>query len=548
MDEAEVYARAAESAHLSGDKRAIELVQAAIDNLDARKAAYRAALLRERLGRYLFVFVGDMEEAQGAYQKPVDLLPVDEPRPEMAQTLAALGQILMLRGRTAESMERCEQAISVARAVGARAEEAHALNTLGSNLAFLGDRPTGINYLRESLRISEELDDINNLARTYVDLSEMLDEDGQIEAAIDLALAGAARAGELGMQTSKLLEGEASLRLISLGRLDEADRLTEAALELPPSTAALMQSAARAHLALQRGRTAEAELLIRAAEEAMPHMPGPTWTEPLASARVDLELLHGHPEEARRLGEEALKLAADGERVVFTARLHAVAARAGAVLAERARAAGDEAAAAEAAARAGALVDRIGRLLDDPEAWLGRPPPETLAYREVCRAEAARAAGAATASDWTAIAERWAALGMRLEEAYARLREAECLVLDDKRKLADEALAAGLGTARDCGARWLQEQLEALARRGRLSLPAADGPVVGDAVERLGLTERELAVLRLVALGKTNREIGEELFMAQKTASVHVSRILTKLEVSSRLEAATAAQRLGLVP
>jgi DNA-binding NarL/FixJ family response regulator len=121
-------------------------------------------------------------------------------------------------------------------------------------------------------------------------------------------------------------------------------------------------------------------------------------------------------------------------------------------------------------------------------------------------------------------------------------------VLDDKRKLADEALAAGLGTARDCGARWLQEQLEALARRGRLSLPAADGPVVGDAVERLGLTERELAVLRLVALGKTNREIGEELFMAQKTASVHVSRILTKLEVSSRLEAATAAQRLGLVP
>jgi DNA-binding NarL/FixJ family response regulator len=66
--------------------------------------------------------------------------------------------------------------------------------------------------------------------------------------------------------------------------------------------------------------------------------------------------------------------------------------------------------------------------------------------------------------------------------------------------------------------------------------------------EQLGLTERELAVLELVALGKTNREIGEQLFMAPKTASVHVSRILTKLEVSSRLEAATAAQRLGIVP
>jgi DNA-binding NarL/FixJ family response regulator len=62
------------------------------------------------------------------------------------------------------------------------------------------------------------------------------------------------------------------------------------------------------------------------------------------------------------------------------------------------------------------------------------------------------------------------------------------------------------------------------------------------------LTERELAVLELVARGMTNRQIGEQLFMAPKTASVHVSRILTKLEVSSRLEAATAAQRLGLVP
>ena len=62
------------------------------------------------------------------------------------------------------------------------------------------------------------------------------------------------------------------------------------------------------------------------------------------------------------------------------------------------------------------------------------------------------------------------------------------------------------------------------------------------------MTERELAVLELVAAGKTNRQIGEELFMAPKTASIHVSRILSKLGVSSRVEAATAAQRLGLVP
>ena len=85
--------------------------------------------------------------------------------------------------------------------------------------------------------------------------------------------------------------------------------------------------------------------------------------ESLASTRAELRLLRGDPAEARRTGEQALEAVGDGEKVVFTARLHAVTARAGAVLAERARAAGDRPAAAEAAARARALVDRIDRLL-----------------------------------------------------------------------------------------------------------------------------------------------------------------------------------------
>ena len=61
-----------------------------------------------------------------------------------------------------------------------------------------------------------------------------------------------------------------------------------------------------------------------------------------------------------------------------------------------------------------------------------------------------------------------------------------------------------------------------------------------------GLTPRERQVLALVAEGATNREIGERLFMAEKTASVHVSRILAKLDVRSRTEAAAVAHRHGL--
>ncbi len=66
------------------------------------------------------------------------------------------------------------------------------------------------------------------------------------------------------------------------------------------------------------------------------------------------------------------------------------------------------------------------------------------------------------------------------------------------------------------------------------------------ASDPLGLTPREHQVLLLVAEGRTNREIGAELFMSEKTASVHVSRILAKLDVGGRVEAAAVAHRLGM--
>jgi ATP/maltotriose-dependent transcriptional regulator MalT len=167
------------------------------------------------------------------------------------------------------------------------------------------------------------------------------------------------------------------------------------------------------------------------------------------------------------------------------------------------------------------------------------------ASRDVCAGVGARAAGDATGPGWAAIAQVLGKQGMRLEEGYARLREAECHLLDGDRDRAAHALAAGQHIAADSSSAWLARDLDALARRGRLQAPREAAPAAEDPI---GLTERERAVLELVALGMTNREIGEQLFMATKTASVHVSRILTKLGVSSRVEAATAAQRLGLVP
>jgi DNA-binding NarL/FixJ family response regulator len=97
------------------------------------------------------------------------------------------------------------------------------------------------------------------------------------------------------------------------------------------------------------------------------------------------------------------------------------------------------------------------------------------------------------------------------------------------------------------GARPLLRELDLLAGRARLDLAAPDGDAP-DAThgieEQLGLTPREAEVLALVARGLTNREIASELVISVKTASVHVSHILSKLDVATRVEAAAIAHRL----
>jgi DNA-binding NarL/FixJ family response regulator len=86
-------------------------------------------------------------------------------------------------------------------------------------------------------------------------------------------------------------------------------------------------------------------------------------------------------------------------------------------------------------------------------------------------------------------------------------------------------------------------------RVGRIDLTQKDEPVATASTPLLQfeLTERELAVLRLVAEGKTNGEIGATLFISRKTASVHVTNILRKLDVTSRVQAAAVAERAGLL-
>ena len=99
--------------------------------------------------------------------------------------------------------------------------------------------------------------------------------------------------------------------------------------------------------------------------------------------------------------------------------------------------------------------------------------------------------------------------------------------------------------ADDLGAALLNREIEALARRARLAVePAA--PVAPEPEDAHGLTPREAEVLDLVADGLTNRQIGERLFITPKTAGLHVSHILAKLNVDSRVKAAAVAHHAHL--
>ena len=191
---------------------------------------------------------------------------------------------------------------------------------------------------------------------------------------------------------------------------------------------------------------------------------------------------------------------------------------------------------------------------------------------------------------WADLAARWLALGQPYRVAMARWRQAEAIMSGavagpdgartDARLVRGEArepLTEAVAIALQLHARPLLRELRELAGRALISLPpavetlleeapapaeqlppAASPPIAeaqalggigrpgGMGTDTFGLSKRELEVLALISQGRTNREIGDRLFISQKTVGVHVGNILAKLGVSGRVEAAAVAIRLGL--
>jgi DNA-binding CsgD family transcriptional regulator/tetratricopeptide (TPR) repeat protein len=419
-------------------------------------------------------------------------------------------------------------------------------------MTMTGDWVGGERALRDAMGIAAELSDEYDTTRAYVNLGVCLDKQGRFEEAAELALEGARVAERVGVRTHALfLAGDACWRLTRLGRLAEAQAIAERAIAAAPKgMAGVLVFDAAGHLALRRGRLDAAAEHFQRSREQRSRTRDSNWIGNTACGQAEVALWRSDPEGARRIAARALDVVAGSEYVQSTVRVYAAALRAAADCALRAQSLGDERLAGDAQHEARATLERLRTLMAADRWPEGTAGPEPVAFEAVCVAELSRADAAPDPEAWNAAAEHFVALGLPFELAYTRWRQAEALVLGGgDRTGAAAALREAADIAASLRAPLLAAEVDGLARRARIALGHADADAdarEGPELDRLGLTKREHAVLALVAEGHTNREIGATLFISEKTASVHVSRILAKLGVRSRVEAATTAHRLGL--
>jgi DNA-binding CsgD family transcriptional regulator len=386
---------------------------------------------------------------------------------------------------------------------------------------------------------------------TYLVVDSALGLLGREREALVDAQQGYQRARELGLERAmgSYVAVNVANSLLDLGRWAECERLARELLA-GDSWAAFGRHRALGLLLARRGQFAEAREHLHLARRLSPSFfGGLTWWGP-----AELALWEGRDEEAGAAGAEGLRWCAeqdpDGTLLYRTSRWYALALRLEADRAERATARRAPEEVAEARRRATPVLTTLDRLA-------GAPTPQSrypwvAGQLLLARAEQSRLEGRSDPERWQTAATAWERLEHPFEAAYARFRQAEALLArGGSHQKAEQAIRRAHRTAVALGAEPLRREIELLAQRGRLRLQEQVDTVVEpespeSPAASLGLTRRETEVLVLVAAGRTNRQIGQELFITPKTASIHVSRILAKLGVAGRGEAAAVAHRLGL--
>jgi DNA-binding NarL/FixJ family response regulator len=395
--------------------------------------------------------------------------------------------------------------------------------------------------LREAIEISAESTMQQQLGTSYNNLAEGLHLAGRSEEGLAVALEGRERI-EGANRSQGWLSLQAAEILIDLGRLDEAEALMPNPGDRPAYGMYLTNlDLRRGELALLRGDHETARALLEEAGRVALRAGQPQYHGPHGAFLGELLRREGDLDAARAtIAAAAPLLAGDTVRI---ARLAALGARIEADEAARARDLGRSGDAAEAAARAARNAEAAAGVIG-PRSDIER------AYAAAAAAYATCARGDDARDELREAIARFEALGYPHQAALMRMTLAEDALRAGDRDAAASLAGEALASASEMGAHWLAREARGFLSRARLPLPegcdSEPENIEGETDDPFGLTPREREVLAMVAEGATNREIGERLFMAEKTASVHVSRILAKLDVRSRTEAAAVAHRHGL--
>ena len=491
------------------NKLALKLTRAALADLDPAAEPVRAARLLVRRAKLLHN-AGSSDgaaESREAYR----LLRAAPNSHERVVLLADVAHALAdVNDR--ESAPIAQEALTAAAELGDVASEVSATITFSracaGHLSAEDALPT-TEAVTDRARVAR---DLPSLARALVHLSDTLFELARYEESAVAAAEGIPYANRVGVSrtTGVFLLANNAEALLALGRWDEADaRLAEAARQDPPGTLALPWLRLRARLRLARGHDGAQPLVDRALGflgKAFLHQENRL---SLLDLRIVAALRAGDAEVAAAAARTALAEPGIVRRPRYGWPL----------LASAATAAND--------AELRALVAQIAA---------GLP-----AHYPADRAYAAQVA--ATLGEgphlWRAAVDAWRADGQRYPLAVSLLGLATAEAGAGNRTAAAEAIEETIAVAAALGARPLNAAADTLARRVGVRAATPSGAEV--------LTAREREVLRLVAEGQSNSRIAQRLYISPKTASVHVSRIIAKLDVQNRGEAAAVARRLGLL-
>jgi len=544
ISEAVLLRKASYSAGTAGEpERAIAYARSAVDRFASVEDPEQAAQSYRRLAQALVGVDGKGAEAREAIEKAWSLVENRPPSYTRAWVLAVLAMALR-RSDPAAAKIAVKDAIKDARAVRALGAEADALTTLGMLDENQGNADDAVAHFTAAIDTAMRAEAFTTELRARYFLGLHYYDHTDLPRAVVEYEKASERARTNGMTWSG--HGVDIRLYLAVGRYMVGDwDGSEAASEQPGrrvSDTVLARLASVSTLVkVGRGRFDEAEKLLTELR-AHWHRDGDIVLYG-GYAEAEMGLWRGRPQDTAAVTADVAEWLrkASWSWMFGRIRLAAWSIAAQVELARRARRDRDTPRELAAVAEGERMADEAEEVAT-ARPWTGKMGLEGEAWLAMVRAERTRLSGPGDPAVWRAAVEAFG-YGSVYQQAVARLRLAETLLAVDERAAATTELTEVVAVANRLGAKPMGAAAAELAKRGRLTVEGL--APVRDEVDPF--TPRERAVLALVALGRTNRQVGQELYISEKTVSVHLSRIMAKLGASRRAEAVATAYERGLL-